>query len=102
MRISSDHRAIVMSDPLSPPESQELTTKRLAWQCRRGIKEVEVLLVPYFEQCYPQLSGEEKQCFERLLAQHDVELFEWFTTRSRPQDAALSAMVDDVLTRLAP
>lgn len=91
-----------MSESASLPESEALTVKRLAWQCRRGIKEVEVLLVPYFEQCYAQLTSAEKQCFERLLAQHDVELFEWFTTRSRPEDAELAAMVDDVLTRLAP
>ena len=28
--------------------------RRLRWHCRRGIKEVEVLLVPFFEERYTE------------------------------------------------
>lgn len=80
--------------------SQDEHVRRLRWQCRRGIKEVEVLLIPFFEECYPGLSAEDKQLFEKLLDQHDVEMFEWFTHRSKPEAADLAHMVSLVLGRV--
>ena len=38
--------------------------RRLAWQCRRGIKEVEVVLVPFFEQHFMALSLADQALFE--------------------------------------
>ncbi|PIE41138.1 MAG: hypothetical protein CSA49_05100 [Gammaproteobacteria bacterium] len=40
--------------------------KRLSWQCRRGIKEVEVLLAPFFENHFAELSDADKQLFVEL------------------------------------
>lgn len=71
--------------------------KRLQWQCRRGIKEVEVLLLPYFSNHYPNLNQEDQQLFERLLNCHDVELFEWFTGRSKPEDKEIMRLVNVIL-----
>lgn len=73
---------------------------RLRWQCRRGIKEVEVLLIPFFETHYAALSEADKVLFELLLQQHDVDLFEWFTDRSEPEDEQLARMVAMVLKRV--
>lgn len=71
--------------------------KRLQWQCRRGIKEVEVLLLPFFTKHYPNLNPTDQQLFERLLACHDVELFEWVTGRSKPEDKEIMRIIDVVL-----
>ena len=73
---------------------------RLKWQCRRGIKEVEVLLVPFFDRYYTSLSAEDQQAFQQLLDCHDVDLFEWFTERSRSSDEVIQGMVDEILRRL--
>ncbi|MCP5014380.1 MAG: succinate dehydrogenase assembly factor 2 [Ketobacter sp.] len=80
--------------------SQEEHVRRLRWQCRRGIKEVEVLLLPFFEERYPELSADDKLLFEKLLDQHDVEMFEWFTHRSRPEQPDLAHIVAMVLNRV--
>lgn len=77
--------------------NQSSEVRRLQWQCRRGIKEVEVLLMPFFEAYYTELSPSDQQIFECLLACQDVDLFEWFTQRSRPEDAELSRLVDAIL-----
>ena len=79
---------------------QEYTGK-LRWQCRRGIKEVEVILLPFYERFYAELSGADKQLFVRLLGCHDVDLFEWFTSRSTSKDGELQGLVNDILARLA-
>lgn len=74
--------------------------RRLRWHCRRGIKEVEVLLVPFFEERYTQLDPQDQQRFEALLEQHDVDMFEWFTHRSKPEDPELAHIVSLVLKRV--
>ena len=63
--------------------SQEMLEKQksLLWQCRRGIKEIEVLLVPFLEQHYLNESERHQALFEKLLAEQDLDIFEWFTRR---------------------
>ncbi|HAG96135.1 MAG: hypothetical protein CMK83_23390 [Pseudomonadales bacterium] len=80
--------------------TQEEHIRRLRWHCRRGIKEVEVLLLPFFEEKYPALDEDDKKLFEKLLDQHDVEMFEWFTHRSKPEAADLARIVSMVLNRV--
>ncbi len=77
--------------------SQSSEIKKLQWQCRRGIKEVEVLLVPFFEAHYTQLDQNQRCVFERLLSCHDVDLFDWFTRRAMSEDPELSRLIDDIL-----
>lgn len=81
--------------------SNEEYIRRLGWHCRRGIKEVEVLLIPFFEQKYQGLSADDKQLFEKLLEQHDVDMFEWFTHRSVPDQEDLARIVSMVLGHVA-
>lgn len=75
--------------------------KRLSWQCRRGIKEVEVLLAPFFEQHFISLSARDQDSFVKLLEQPDVELFEWFTQRAAPQNSEFQQIVNVILSRVA-
>lgn len=80
--------------------SEELK-KRYKWQCRRGLKEVEVVLEPYLEDFFLDDSEQEQALFGRLLACQDADLFEWFTRRSHAEDEELDAFVDTILKRLA-
>ena len=81
----------------SSPDALAQHYRRLQWHCRRGIKEVEVLLVPFFERHYLALSSADQALFEKLLDQHDVEMFEWFTHRSLPEAPDLARIVKMVL-----
>ncbi len=71
--------------------------RRLAWQCRRGLKEPEAVLVPFFEQHFLSLSREDQALFEQLLLEHDVDMFEWFTKRTLPDEPDLARIVKMVL-----
>ena len=75
---------------------------RLRWQCRRGMKEVEVVLLPYLESRYASACEREQQLFKQLLACHDVDMFEWFTYRDKPTDIDLIEIVEIVLGKVAP
>ncbi len=83
-----------MTDSIESPSDK---ARRLAWQCRRGIKEVEVVLLPFFEQHFLNLSGQDQALFEQLLNEQDVDMFEWFTKRTLPEDPALARIVSRVL-----
>ncbi len=51
---------------------QELA--KLKWQCRRGTKELDLLLMDYLENRYPSSSPQKKSQFIQLLALEDDEL----------------------------
>ncbi len=53
-------------------ECDELSTLR--WQCRRGLKELDVMLVTYLEHYYAKAAKDEKQQFQALLLLEDPVL----------------------------
>lgn len=88
-----------MNDLLNlPPEQQK---RALRWQCRRGIKEIEVLLIPFLEQHFEQESETLRTAFIALLEQADLDMFEWFTHREAPDDSQMELIVNVILERLA-
>lgn len=50
---------------------------RLAWRCRRGMLELDLLLHGFLEQGYDALPTEQQEVFERLLALPDQMLFDY-------------------------
>jgi len=66
---------------------------RVRWQCRRGMLELDQLLLGFFDASYQQMSSDDKRTFERLLECNDNELFLWLMGRSTPEDPDLGKMV---------
>jgi len=85
-----------------PQESAEDRKRRLTWQCRRGIKEVEILLIPFFEKYFMDMTREEQGDFEEFLKEQDADMFEWFTMRVIPENPKMAKVVDVILSRMAP
>jgi len=69
--------------------SGDYNINKLRWECRRGIKEVEVILIPFFEERFVELSDDLKVQFVALLASEDVDLFEWLTQKNYPDNGPL-------------
>lgn len=76
--------------------------RRLTWQSRRGMLELDVLFVPFMEQAFRDLSDEDKDIFVRLLACEDQDLFFWLMQRGKSSDPQLQHMVDKILQRVQP
>ncbi len=51
--------------------------RRLAWQCRRGMLELDELLGAFLEREYPALDEELKGVFRQFLQEGDTDLFTW-------------------------
>jgi antitoxin CptB len=56
--------------------SKDAHYKKLQWRCRRGIKELDLLLQPFVSDHYLVLSESEKMLFEELLDYPDPFLYE--------------------------
>ena len=79
----------------------DATRARLSWRCRRGMKELDVLLGRWMEQAWPAAGEAQRRDFESLLEQPDPVLADWLIGGARPPDPARAALVDDILRRRA-
>jgi len=70
---------------------------RLRWRCRRGMKELDLLLVGWLDRHYPQASPAQVQAFEVVLEQQDPVLVAWLLRRERPAEPAVAEIVDAIL-----
>lgn len=66
---------------------------RLFWASRRGMLELDLILMPFIEQIYPELDEEDRARYHRLLDAEDQDLFAWFLRRQDPDDTELLKIV---------
>lgn len=66
---------------------------RLAWQCRRGMLELDLLLQAFLDDQYDSLTFDEQRAFESLLNYPDQLLLEYAMGRLLPADPALAHVV---------
>lgn len=74
--------------------------KRIRWRCRRGMKELDVMLERFLANGYAALDDAQKADFARLLDALDPDLFAWLTGVAEPEDEALGAVVKIIRTHL--
>lgn len=73
---------------------------RLFWSSRRGMLELDLILLPFLEEAYPQLEQRDKESYWKLLDCEDQDMFAWFLRRQQPEDADLQRIVDLVRTHI--
>ena len=88
--------------PASAPPPDDETLRRLRWHCRRGTKELDLLLLRYVDQVYPGADVAVRQDFERLLETQDPELAGWLYGRDEAADPALRSLVAVIRALPAP
>lgn len=64
--------------------------RRLRWQCRRGLLELDLLFDRFLTEQYLSLSECEQMDFRSLLSQPDPELLAWFQGLKQPPDQFLN------------
>ncbi|MGE0113626.1 MAG: succinate dehydrogenase assembly factor 2 [Steroidobacteraceae bacterium] len=78
------------------PETARLS--RLRWHCRRGMRELDVLLTRYFEQDYPRASTRQQQAFEALLDMQDPVILSYLIGAQIPDRQDIADVIQQ-LTR---
>lgn len=67
--------------------------RRLGWRCRRGMRELDVVLQRYLEARYSDAPVDEQTAFEALLELQDPQLFAYLTGRDSPTDLEMVNVV---------
>jgi len=80
-----------MEPAVNPPANKA----RLRWCCRRGMKELDMLLERYLDQRFAIASAAEQALFLQLLDCEDPDLWSWVIGHAEPP-----AKFSDVLQRL--
>ncbi len=61
--------------------------KRLRWACRRGMLELDLVLLPFCDEAFSHLSKPEQKLFEDLLVEADQDLYAWLLAFQPCEDA---------------
>jgi antitoxin CptB len=77
-------------------EDDATQLKRLRWRCRRGMRELDQLLVRWLDREWERSSEEDRAVFLRLLDCEDDRLWRWFLGHETPPDAALRSIVQRI------
>ncbi len=83
-----------LNDAGAPPiEPEELG--RLRWRCRRGMKELDVLLARYMDQRFCAASKAEQEAFRRLLESEDTALY-GYCLGPDPPPSRFASLIDSI------
>lgn len=69
---------------------------RLRWQCRRGMLELDLLLLPFFEKHYLELSLSNQRLFEELLDYEDQDIYQMLIDTESVKDPTLRLLVEAI------
>ncbi len=71
--------------------------KRICWASRRGMLELDLIMVPFVEQRFRDLADIDQKRFTDLLESEDNDLFAWFLGQQKPEDPELAIIVQQVI-----
>lgn len=71
---------------------------RICWASRRGMLELDLILVPFVENCFMQIPAEDQQRYVQLLESDDTDLFSWFLGRQLPENPELISIVESIVS----
>ncbi len=69
---------------------------KLAWRCRRGTKELDVLMQRFLNVHYQSASPELQQAFERMLEMQDPVLYDLLVGRKGSTDEYINQVIEHI------
>ena len=72
---------------------------RLRWRCRRGMRELDVLLLRYLDREFRAASPGAQAAFERLLSAQDPEILDLLAGRIIADDTGLNEVIQRLLAQ---
>ncbi len=71
--------------------------KKILWQCRRGLWELDAILIPFVEKNFSNLEEIEIENFKKLLAYEDIEIFDILVNKKSFEDTEIEDIVSKIL-----
>ncbi len=82
-------------------EQTDPDRNRIGWQCRRGMRELDELLMCFLARRYSKLDTNDQKTFEVLLDYPDAVLLELLMGRMMPADRDVANIVHDIRNTFA-
>jgi len=79
-----------------PEEKTRLS--QLRWRCRRGMRELDKMMLAYLDHHYRDATRSEQEAFEQLLLWQDPELYRLFY--SKDKDARYQVIIEKIASTL--
>ena len=70
-----------------------MNKNRLFWGSRRGMLELDLILMSFIDNVYPTLDAKDQLRYQQLLKEDDQDLFTWLVHREDPRDSDLLMIV---------
>ncbi len=71
--------------------------KKILWQCRRGLWELDAILIPFVEKNFDDLDSDNQKLFKELLSYEDVDLFDLLVNQKEPAEVSIKKLVDIII-----
>ena len=85
--------------PVALPASGAAQLARVRWRCRRGMRELDQLLLEYVDGRFGSAAPRERDAFARLLELPDPDLFGYLVGRAEVPEEALRDVVARIRNR---
>ena len=73
-----------------------VSRSRIDWLCRRGVRELDLLLTRFVGHHYDGLSDRDKHTLEELLNMQDPELMDWLWGRQPTPTQELGRLIERI------
>ena len=74
--------------------STSIRKAKIKWQCRRGMLELDLVLMRFIDIALEQLTDKELNAFELILNEPDPVLYSWLMGSTAPDDGELRTIVE--------
>ena len=71
--------------------------KKILWQCRSGLWELDAILIPFVEKNFDDLDSDNQKLFKELLSYEDVDLFDLLVNQKEPAEVSIKKLVDIII-----
>ena len=75
----------------------EQTFRRLRWASRRGMLELDLIMVPFVENRFLELDAHKQKLYVDLLESEDNELFAWFLRKEIHPEAETASLIAEII-----
>ena len=79
----------------------DVNMARLSWRCRRGMRELDVMLTRYLDRAWTTASPAERDAFVQLVELQDPDLLGYLVGRATPAEETQRAIIA-CIRRLEP
>lgn len=76
--------------------TEDVEFARMFWRSRRGLRELDLLLIPFTSHRYGTLSVAERMLYRQLLNAEDMDLLAWLQGTDCP--AKFTHMIQQIMT----